>query len=467
MAARRAPLVLAALASIGRAQVQETSPFAKALPLPRCSVENKGYDPKTVNALSHVMPLCQFDCAKKCQEQCGGQEGCLHYMYYKNSGGCWLFGSDAKLVDLPGVISGDLDCADALPPTPTVAPVLPLVPVAAPVLPSMPSAPPLLPSAPAPASVVNTTNTSAVVPFRMPKVGSVPLGNSTSDVTQVGAFRTVPWWGWLLVALGVVLCGVLCCMYACCCGMATSKKRSAKTKRDSTVEPMPALGQASRAYQPLEAASPLLSPAMTVEKDLEMAPPQPVMSTPPALLRSSLLSPVPSSVALPQPGYEVAPAVITAVVRAPMFSAGSSPFPAGGSNEVPVLSPPPAAAAGASLQAPAAVAAPRHTAAAPPQYVETVTAPVQYAAAPMYYTTTAPHHAELPIIEFTGPVRYVNASPQYPEHATTQGPYAAAPVRYAAAPKPSVGHARAAQAPEQHAPPPFMEPVAGGAASFA
>jgi len=181
--------------------------------IPHCMTEGFGY---TDAAIKHVNGAW-VDSAKTCQTTCASRPDCKFFTWNQSSMGCYLQGAGSSLTKMAGVTSGPKRCPRA-PASAAQAAAEPGQAVDA-------------------AQAVSQTTVKAKA-ATIPAVGTTPAfflstGTATTTTTTTsteegGFLACIPWWGWLLIALGILAIGV-----AACAGMRGSSKDKKKKKKQS------------------------------------------------------------------------------------------------------------------------------------------------------------------------------------------------------------------------------------------
>jgi hypothetical protein len=177
MAAKRCLAVLAA-GSAAQLAIGQTVP---------CAQTGVGYNDPTLNATLNGGLTTS---AAICQQTCSNSLFCEYFTWYSNSGGCWLQGINSTLT----VVNENATAA-----------------------------PKACPST----SAANETENATIA-------AKGAIAGALNDST--GA--SFPWWGWVLIGLGVALVALLV-LFCLCCGGKGEKKgkgRAAKMKKNRDVE---------------------------------------------------------------------------------------------------------------------------------------------------------------------------------------------------------------------------------------
>jgi len=281
-----------------------------------CFEEGKAWDWKPYT--DSIPNAGYFHAPSYCQSACQSRGPyCLHFVWKAQgnfslgigNGGCWVVGDNATqtAVDtsvVGRVVSGPQECPpeNATTPLPTASPVTTLTPAAT-LAPATTLTPVTLAPVPETGNGTNGTNGTAMLPDLEEEAGGFP------------------WWGILLIILGLLGLGAAV-MYGSC-GEGSKKKKSSKKKKTTSsrkkTEDIEAVPLQENAVP--EVTAPLITPDMAqtaVAEPIAAAPPvAPYMTNAPAIMAAPTTSgyaPMPQ-IQYVQPGV----AMPIASVRQPQF----------------------------------------------------------------------------------------------------------------------------------------------------
>mmetsp|Transcript_5291 Transcript_5291/g.15664 ORF Transcript_5291/g.15664 Transcript_5291/m.15664 type:complete len:445 (-) Transcript_5291:68-1402(-) len=235
--------------------------------------------------------------ARACQQACEAKgPSCKYYSWRRTfeqmgSGACWLREEVTGLVGKATTISGPQSCdpGDAggvaeswsehlvtgtLPGVPALG-ALPTVPAAGALPTFLPPLPGLATTVPAVQATTGLTTGAPTAELVGPGASTTPEEvvrdrNATDNATGGAALGeptyaggTFPWWGLLLVALGVAACGSVVLLFSCEGDERAGKKKSRKSKRSAEVE---GNGVRTRGIELLDAEA---APMLAAEKPME------------------------------------------------------------------------------------------------------------------------------------------------------------------------------------------------------
>lgn len=148
--------------------------------------------------------------ARTCQTTCRDVHRCHYFTWDENTRACMLQGPNSRLVKMPGATSGpkhSTRCSSN--PTTTTG--------------NMAASATTAPVQPAALPAVDVTTTRNALFPGLP--GELLITTTTTSTTTgaSGFMAILPWWGWMLIGLGVVILGVAL-LAGLCCGRSSSGK---------------------------------------------------------------------------------------------------------------------------------------------------------------------------------------------------------------------------------------------------